>query len=163
MVNGSDDAGEADLVLAVVLAGLAVADHVRDSLVAEGIVQVRFSHLFIFARLERGPATIGEIANEMRFSHQAASTLVNQLEGAGLARRCPNPDDGRSRLVELTSGGQNALRLGMAARDGLLERLRAHTSDEELAVASTVVADLLRLTGGIDNVRIRDLGLPRPD
>ena len=161
MTRSSDD--ETDLALTVVLAGLAIADHIRDALVAEGIAEIRFSQLFVFARLERGPATIGDIAREMRFSHQAASTLVNQLEGAGLARRVRNPDDGRSRLVELTPEGMRALRVGMASRDDLLERLRAHSSDEDLAAASAVVTSLLRLAGGVDTVRVRDLGFPQPN
>lgn len=162
MTNGSDEA-EPDLALTVVLAGLAIADHIRDALVAHGIAEIRFSQLFIFSRLERGPATIGDIATEMRFSHQAASTLVNQLEGAGLARRYPNPDDGRSRLVELTPEGRKALRVGIAARDDLLERLRAGSSDEELAAAAAVTTRLLRHAGGATAVRIRDLGFPQPD
>ncbi len=160
MTDSSDDG--TDLALTVVLAGLAIADHLRDALIASGIVEIRFSQLFVFARLERGPATIGDIAREMRFSHQAASTLVNQLEDAGLARRVPNPDDGRSRLVELTADGMRALRIGKASRDDLLRRLRAQSSDGELATASAVVASLLQLAGGADAVRMRDLGFPRP-
>ena len=161
MTDGSDD--ETDLPLTVVLAGLAIADYIRDAFLANGIAEMRFSQLFIFARLERGPATIGDIAKEMRFSHQAASTLVNQLEDAGLARRYTNPDDGRSRLVELTPEGRRALRVGMAARDDLLERLRTHSSDKDLAAASAVMTRLLQLAGGIEAVRIRDLGFPQPD
>lgn len=161
MASSSDD--ETDLALTVVLAGLAIADHIRDALIANGIAEIRFSQLFVFARLERGPATIGDIAREMRFSHQAASTLVNQLEGAGLARRVRNPNDGRSRLVELTPEGMRALRVGMASRDGLLERLRAHSSDEDLAAATAVVTSLLGLAGGVETVRIRDLGFPEPN
>lgn len=161
MTGGSDD--DTDLALTVVLAGLALADYLRDALLANGIAEIRFSQLFVFARLERGPATIGDIAREMRFSHQAASTLVNQLEGAGLARRCANPDDGRSRLVELTPEGRRALRVGTAARDDLLERLRAQSSDDDLAAASAVMTNLLQLAGGVDSVRIRNLGFPRPD
>tara|TARA_R100000306_G_scaffold22097_1_gene25694 strand:- start:61 stop:546 length:486 start_codon:yes stop_codon:yes gene_type:complete len=161
VASSSDD--ETDLALTVVLAGLAIADHIRDALIANGIAEIRFSQLFVFARLERGPATIGDIAREMRFSHQAASTLVNQLEGAGLARRVRNPNDGRSRLVELTPEGMRALRVGMASRDGLLERLRAHSSDEDLAAATAVVTSLLGLAGGVETVRIRDLGFPEPN
>ena len=161
MTDGSDD--ETDLALSVVLAGLAIADYIRDAFLANGIAEIRFSQLFIFARLQRGPATIGDIAKEMRFSHQAASMLVNQLEGAGLARRYANPDDGRSRLVELTPEGLRALRVGMTARDDLLKRLRAHSTDTDLAAASEVMTNLLRLAGGIDTVRIRDLGFPQPD
>ena len=161
MTDGAED--EPDLALTAVLAGLAIADHIRDAFFANGIPEVRFSQLFIFARLDRGPATIGDLAREMRFTHQAASTLVNQLEAAGLARRCPNPRDGRSRLVELSPEGRRALRVGMAARDELLERLRAQCRDEDLVAASAVMTNLLKLAGGTDAVRIRDLGFPRPD
>jgi DNA-binding MarR family transcriptional regulator len=161
VTNGFDD--QPDLALTAVLAGLAIADHIRDALVADGIAELRFSQLFVFARLERGPATIGDIAREMRFSHQAASTLVNQLEGSGLVRRSTNPDDGRSRLVELTPEGRRALGVGLSSRDDLLERLRAVSSAEDLEAAATVMANLLRLAGGGEPVRIRDLGFPRPD
>jgi len=160
VTTGSDD--ETDLAFTVVLAGLAIADHIRDAFVANGIAEIRFSQMFVFAQLERGPATIGDIAREMRFTHQAASTLVNQLEGAGLARRFQNPDDGRSKLVELTPEGIHALRVGKATRDDLLKRLRAISSDEDLAAASAVTTSLLRLAGGIEAVRIRDLGFPQP-
>jgi DNA-binding MarR family transcriptional regulator len=161
VTDAADD--ETDLALTAVLAGLAIADHIRDAFIANGIAEVRFSQLFVFARLERGPATIGDIAREMRFTHQAASTLINQLEGAGLARRCPNPHDGRSRLVELTTEGRRALRVGLASRDDLLERLRALCSEQDLATTSAVMTSLLRLAAGPDTVRIRNLGFPRPD
>lgn len=162
VTNGADD-DKIDLAFTVVLAGLAIADYIRDSLVAHGIAEIRFSQLFVFARLAQGPATIGDIANQMGFSHQAASMLVNELEGAGLVRRYRNPDDGRSRLVELTPDGMKTLRIGMAAKDDLLGQLRNLISDEDFTKAYNVTTALLGLAGGIDTVRIRDLGFPRPD
>ena len=161
MNTGADD--ETDLALTVVLAGLAVADYIRDALVAHGVTEIRFSQLFVFARLERGSATIGDIATEMQFSHQAASTLVNELERAGLVRRYRNPADGRSRLVELTPEGISALGIAMEARDQLLEALRGLSGERAMGIANEVTMSLLGLAGGASSVRIRDLGFPRSD
>jgi DNA-binding MarR family transcriptional regulator len=152
---------EVDLATTVVLAGLAIADLIRDSLVDQGVNELRFSQLFVFARLRQGPASIGDIAAEMGFTHQAASARVNELERGGLVRRVRNPDDGRSRLVELTSQGLQALQIGLNARTELLGQLTKTTTRTERAAAHKVVMALLDLAGGIDSVRVRDLGFPQ--
>ena len=157
----NDEREPDDLATSVVLAGLAIADLVRDALTSAGHDELRFSQLFVFGRLVQGPATIGEIGREMGFSHQAASARVNELEDAGLVRRIPNPDDGRSRLVELTPTGLDALEVGLRARDDLLQRLGDTTTEKELRTAEKVVADLLDIAGGADAVRVRDLGFPK--
>lgn len=157
----SDDAPGLDLATSVVLTGLAIADWIRDALRDAGVQDVRFSQLFVFARLVQGPVPVGAVAKEMGFSHQAASLLVAELERNELIRRIPNPDDRRSRLVELTPRGEAALAVGVAARDALLARLAASTTDEERRAAQRVVDELLGLAGGPGKVRIRDLGFPR--
>jgi DNA-binding MarR family transcriptional regulator len=152
---------EIDLATTVVLAGLAIADHIRDALVDHGVNELRFSQLFVFARLKQGPASIGDIAAEMGFSHQAASARVNELESGGLVRRIRNPDDGRSRLVELTAHGLDALQIGLNARAVLLDQLTKTTTRNERAAAQRVVLALLNIAGGMETVRVRDLGFPQ--
>lgn len=147
--------------MAVVLAGLAIADAVRDEIRDHGIADVRFSQLFVFAQLAQGPQTVTAIATRMGFSHQAASQMVGELEKAGLTRRVPNPDDLRSRLVELTSEGWEALRIGVVKRDQLLGQLAEANSARSVETARRVVMDLLDLAGGLDSVRIRDLSFPK--
>lgn len=159
----TDRTAEADLATLVVLTGLAIADAIRESFRADGIDDIRFSQVFVFALLAQGPCTVGTIAEQMGFSHQAASQMVAELERTGLARRTENPDDRRSRLVELTPDGHRALRIGLDARDQLLERLAATTSPRSLATTARVVSELLDLATADQPVRVRDLGFPRGD
>ncbi|MCZ4151615.1 MarR family transcriptional regulator, partial [Escherichia coli] len=50
---------------------------------------------------------------------------VDRLEATGLVRRIPHPTDGRTRLLELTTAGQQVL---PAARDDLNEKLFARSN-----------------------------------
>ncbi len=52
-----------------------------------------------------GRARVGEIASALRVTRGAASKLADRLEGAGLARREPDAEDGRAAWVVATDGG----------------------------------------------------------
>ena len=161
MARTDASAADDDLATLVVLTGLVIADHVRDALAAHGWPNMRFSQLYLFAGLVEGPATIGALADRMGFTHQAGSQLAAELERAGLLRRIPNPEDARSRCVELTDEGLRALQVGVEARDELLDQLRLTVSRAEATTATRVVRRLFDLAGGPDAVRMRDLKLPR--
>ena len=99
-----------------------------------------------------------DVAEALFITVGGASKVVDKVENAGWCRRLPNPDDGRSQLLELTAGGRRVLKaadrtfadvlevyLGEAAPpaelirfSGTLGRLRRHlvTADR----ASTAVA-----------------------
>ncbi len=46
------------------------------------------------------------LASEAMITSGAVAQRLNRLEASGLIRRLPNPDDGRGKLVELTSAGE---------------------------------------------------------
>ena len=50
-----------------------------------------------------------DIAGELGITTGGASKLVDRIEGRGLCRRRPNPEDRRSSLLELTSAGRKIL------------------------------------------------------
>lgn len=52
------------------------------------------------------PRPMGEIAEALGLSPQAASQLAGRIEAAGYVERRPNPADGRSRLVFITPLGR---------------------------------------------------------
>ena len=77
-----------------------------------------------------------DVAEALYITVGGASKVVDKVEGAGWCRRLPNPNDGRSNLLELTASGERVLRaarrtfgealevyLGTAAPDGELTRL----------------------------------------
>jgi DNA-binding MarR family transcriptional regulator len=57
-----------------------------------------------------GPTTPTDLANRLGMPPTTLSTYVRQLGDAGLLRRKPNPEDGRSALLEATAAGVRALR-----------------------------------------------------
>lgn len=68
--------------------------------------------------------SVGDIARILALRHHSAVGLVDRLAKAGLARRRPDPSDGRRVRVALTRKGERILeRLSAAHRDEL-RRLR---------------------------------------
>ncbi|MBB5870201.1 DNA-binding MarR family transcriptional regulator [Allocatelliglobosispora scoriae] len=51
-----------------------------------------------------GPLTARQLAERSGLAPASVTGLIDRLERKGFARRVPNPDDGRSVLVELVAG-----------------------------------------------------------
>src|SRR5512134_3328730 len=56
-----------------------------------------------------GPITPGELARRLGMAPTTVSSWLARLERDGVVGRSPNPDDGRSQLVELTARGRAQL------------------------------------------------------
>lgn len=56
-----------------------------------------------------GPCRVNDISQRLAITWGGTSKLVDRLEAARLCKRRPNPDDGRSSLIELTTAGERAL------------------------------------------------------
>jgi DNA-binding MarR family transcriptional regulator len=54
--------------------------------------------------------TMGQLGSVAAVSRTRVSRVVDELTGAGLVTREPNPDDGRSAFAALTPAGRAALR-----------------------------------------------------
>src|SRR5919204_2378557 len=74
---------------------------------ASGLSAARLSALsvLVFA----GPRTLGELAAAERVRPPTMTSIVRGLEGAGLVRREPDPDDGRVTRVRATAKGERIL------------------------------------------------------
>ena len=79
--------------------------------------------------------SVDVLAEAMRVSHSRAVRIVDSLEAAGLARREPDPSDGRRALVRLEPAGRE---------------LAARALDARASVLASLVA-------GLDANRVRDL------
>jgi len=95
-----------------------------------------FSRVRALWRLERGPSTLSELAQDMGTDAPATTVLINALEQRGLVKRSPHPTDRRAKEVSLTAAGRRMVRVvetitdrPPAALEGLpaseLERLRS--------------------------------------
>ena len=91
----------------------------------------------LFTIVRDGPLGLSELAELEDLNPTMLSRVVAHLAEAGLARRLPDPSDGRAALVEATPAGRRLRDLIHAERDdalGLrLERLTAGERAQLLA------------------------------
>lgn len=90
---------------------LHAVDNLAGLLLDEAMTRAGEMHPFDFAvysLLMREPMTPGRIAEELSVRPSTLSGVFARLEEQGHARRIPNPDDARSRIVELTEDGRTA-------------------------------------------------------
>jgi len=92
--------------------------------------------------------SVDVLAGALRVTHSRAVRVVDQLEAAGLARREPDPSDGRRALVRLQPEGHELAERALAARAQLLDHVVAgldpHALDPLLdAILHVTTADAL--------------------
>ncbi len=81
----------------------------------------RYEPMRVIARY--GSCRVNEIASELVITIGGTSKLVDRIEASGLCRRRPNPEDGRSSIIELTPSGKRLLAKAKLALD---DELSAH-------------------------------------
>lgn len=89
------------------LASRAVNDLVDQAVADAGLTADEFA---IYSLLVSGPITPTELATWMAAPPTTISSTVKRLEARGHLRREPNPDDGRSYRIGLTTAGRRAHR-----------------------------------------------------
>jgi DNA-binding MarR family transcriptional regulator len=120
--------------------GQAVDRLVQDELRRHG---ASGSLLAILAAAARGPMTTSEVADVLGQAFMTTSDQLDRLEALGEVRRIPNPDDGRSKLIEVTARGHRRLR-DTAPHIRALERAISGRLEGELPDMTAAVADLRR-------------------
>jgi len=88
---------------------------------------------------------LSELANQLGIVPRSATSVVDDLEAAGLVARKPDPDDRRATLVNLTPAGTKVLatirRLRRDAMVSLVERLEPSEQAELLRLLTRLSAD----------------------
>src|SRR5947209_942558 len=91
-------------------------------------------------------SSVEVLAEAMRVSHSRAVRIVDRLEADGLARREPDPSDGRRALVWLEPAGRELADRALEARRGLLLSVVRELEVAELRDLDRLLATLLDLT-----------------
>ena len=110
-----------DLPVLLLSAARALVDGVDAGVRARGFADLRPAHGFAFVRLAGDGATVGQLAEHLDVTKQAASQMVEELVTKGYVERRPHPDDARARLIVLTPKGWACTR---AADEAATELLR---------------------------------------
>ncbi|MGS2809089.1 MarR family winged helix-turn-helix transcriptional regulator [Nocardia sp. MW-W600-9] len=104
-----------DLPLLLLAAAAEVSTAIQAGVTGAGFTDIRPAHGFAFVRMAPDGATVGEIAEHLGVTKQAASQLVDELVTKGYADRNPHPRDARARLITLTDRGWACTRAADAA------------------------------------------------
>jgi DNA-binding MarR family transcriptional regulator len=159
--TGSFDLADADLSLASLFAGWAMADAIQARLAADGFDDLRFADGVVFQHLVEGPVTGSALAERLGVTQQAASKAVAGLERRGYVRREPDPTDARARLVTLTSRGRDAVEGGRRHRAAVARELEDRLGARRVEAARRLLVDAVRELGGELAVRGRRVRPPR--
>ncbi|WP_063047781.1 MarR family winged helix-turn-helix transcriptional regulator [Nocardia pseudovaccinii] len=128
-----------DLALLLLAAGAAATDAIHAGVVAAGFTDVRPTHGFAFVRLSPNGATVGELAEHLGVTKQAASQLVDELVRKGYAERNAHPDDARARLITLTAKGWACTRAADAAAAEFADQWASVLGDSTVAQLRNVL------------------------
>jgi DNA-binding MarR family transcriptional regulator len=151
---------EADLSLASLFAGWAMADEIQRRLAAAGFDDVRFNDGVVNQHLVARPLTIGALAERLGVSQQAASKSVADLERRGYVERAPDPDDARARLVGLTERGRAVIAAAREQRAALGAELAERLGERRTENARRLLLDVVADLGGAAAVRGRRVRPP---
>ncbi|MFJ1705068.1 MarR family winged helix-turn-helix transcriptional regulator [Kitasatospora sp. NPDC088346] len=88
-------------------------------------------------------------AKELFLAGNSVSTLVNQLVGAGLLRRDPDPADGRAALLHPTPEAAARLAAWDARRSALVREQVARLPEPDRAALTAALPALRRLAEGL--------------
>jgi DNA-binding MarR family transcriptional regulator len=153
------DPAALDLPTLVALTGDAVTAHLLARVRGGGFAGVRGSHGYVIQLLVTDEATIGELAEGLGVSQQAASKTVGDMEALGLVERHADAGDHRIRRIALSARGRELLDAGRRERAALQEAVAPSARD--LAATRRVLVALLDASGGRDAVT-RRRARPRP-
>jgi DNA-binding MarR family transcriptional regulator len=105
------------------------------------------SQVAALATIERhGPLAPSGLAERERIKRPTATRILGRLADAGLVERVPDPADGRSAIVSVTSDGRMLLRRLRQRKTAYLAQRMRELSDEDvrtLARAAEVLEALL--------------------
>ena len=107
------------------------------------------AHWLVLESAASQPVTVVQIARQLGLTRQSVQRVADLLERDGLIEYVDNPEHQRSKLIRLTAGGQQTLRVIQAKQRAWAARVGAEIGEVELRHASRVVERLTRaLTGG---------------
>jgi DNA-binding MarR family transcriptional regulator len=161
MSGDAFDPADADLPLAASFAGWAMSDEVARRIAADGYDDVRFADGVVFQHLIGGPLAVGELAERLGVSQQAASKSLADLERRGYVRRESDPADARLRRARLTDRAQGAIAAGRTHRAALAAELAERLGPRRVESARRLLLDVVTDLGADAAIRGRRVRPPR--
>ena len=154
------DPGDIDIATLAWIAGSSANERLLATIRRSGHPQLRNSHGYVFQHLLAGTPTVGELAELLGVTQQAASKAVVELEGLGYVERRPDPLDGRIRRLSLTARGRRAVLAARTAHAELERELAGTVGPRAMAATRRTLAALIEVVGARDAVARRRVKAP---
>lgn len=155
------DPADADLSLASLFTGWALADELQRRLGSDGFEDSRFADGVIFQHLVTAPVTISRLAELLGVTQQAASKSVADLQARGYLARRSDPADARAKLVTLTSRGEAVIASARKHRAAIELELQESLGADRIEAARLLLIDTLHHLGAAPTLRARRVTPPR--
>jgi len=120
------DPAELDLGYLAQLVGSAISEAVQTTMQRGGYTGLRTGHGYFIQQLIDSEPTIGELAERVGVTQQAASKVIAELATLGYLEVAPDPGDARIRRVRLSPRGRAAVTASRHARLLIERKLAAH-------------------------------------
>ncbi|MEP2990741.1 MAG: MarR family transcriptional regulator [Parasphingorhabdus sp.] len=101
----------------------------------KGMTTAQFGILNHFVRLEHDTRSPAQLASAFQVTRPTMTSTLARLEKSGLVTIKPDPDDGRGKLVALTSAGRKM-------REECLQRLSGPIADAHTVLSQETLAKL---------------------
>ncbi|MDX6283721.1 MAG: hypothetical protein QOH03_4792 [Kribbellaceae bacterium] len=137
------DPADADLSLASLFTGWALADELQRRLAIDGFEDSRFADGVIFQHLVTTPVTITTLADLLGVTQQAASKSVADLQSRGYLYRAPDPTDARAKLVSFTPRGKAVIAAARKHRAAIEAELQTSLGPARIESARQLLIDVL--------------------
>ncbi|OII36657.1 hypothetical protein BIU98_17205 [Curtobacterium sp. MMLR14_010] len=115
-----------------------------------GIAGVDLTVVQFVSRAESGgrPVRVKDLSSHLGITGPAVTSAVDRLERSGHLQRRPNPDDGRSRLIELTDTSREQYHAAMDSTNEHLHELMSSFSDRDKARFVRIINRVVRALDG---------------
>jgi DNA-binding MarR family transcriptional regulator len=123
-------------------------DALHERLAKRGIGDVRPAYGFVLLAARQAPIGVGDIGDLLGTTKQAASKLVDSLEGDGYVRRATDAGDGRARRIELTRRGHLVLEAVEEIYAELESEWGAIVGRREVERIRAILTEILRAQNG---------------
>jgi DNA-binding MarR family transcriptional regulator len=125
-----DDVDVLSALMRLEQASLSLRDRLRERVGVAGtdLTVMRYVHR---ARNAGRQVRVKDLALHLGLTGPAVTGIVDRLGRQGLLQRVPNPDDGRSRFIELTDAQHSVFRTALDSTHEQLHELLSSFSDRE--------------------------------
>lgn len=124
----------------------AVLDELHARLTTLGFAEIRAAHGCVFAHVDDTGSRLTALADRARLTKQSVGEAVADLERLGYVERVPDPDDGRAKIIRLTTRGAEARAAAIEIFADIEHRLASAIGEERFARFRETLTDLYERT-----------------